>query len=186
MMKLNRAIISFLGFLSLVSFTACATAVTKNSEDAAGAQGKAKGNEPYRITISKKKVVTMEDGCRAVLAVAKADDLKGHFSEDDYKSMVEQLKSMAIMPVNWNMTADTPITKSKVAIMLVRTLGIKGGAVARIVGMNERYAYQECRFLDLISGGGQNRYFDGIELIAIVHRATFFKEHGSLDNLEEQ
>lgn len=187
MMKKNRAISSFLGFLLLASLISCATTTTKSAgESAAPEDGSKKKNVPWHVEVSKHDYVTFEDACRALLGFLKRDELKGAFPKDDYKTMVEELKSNQIMPANWQFSADCPITRRQMSLMICRALKIKGGIIPRIFGMTERYAYKECTYHNLISGGGETLYIDGLELVAIVHRMVHFSEHGSLDNLSRE
>lgn len=84
-----------------------------------------------------------------------------------------------LVPESWNADADTPVTKGKLAYVVVASLDIKGGIWLNVLGNNQRYAYRECLYLGLMGRASQHRYIGGKELLSVLRRGMEYRRaHG--------
>ncbi|MCK5491841.1 MAG: hypothetical protein KAJ14_01880 [Candidatus Omnitrophica bacterium] len=94
----------------------------------------------------------------------------------DTDSQIEFLKTNKIidesLPINFKL--DKPLQKGLTAYLFCRALDLRGGILARIIGLNERRAIKELGFQGIISEGNVSDYISGKELIIILTRAASF------------
>ena len=94
----------------------------------------------------------------------------------DLDSQIEFLKINKIidegLPINFKL--DKPLRKGLTAYLFCRALDLRGGILARIIGLNERRAIKELDFQGIISDGNVSDYVSGKELIIILTRAANF------------
>lgn len=84
-----------------------------------------------------------------------------------------------LAPESWNADKDSPVTKGKLAYVLVSSLGIKGGIWLNLLGNTQRYAYRECLYLGLMGRASQHRYIGGKELLSVLRRGMEYRRaHG--------
>jgi hypothetical protein len=129
-----------------------------------------KGTAYYRHLMTR-EIATFQDGCWIISTL-----IRGKEELRSFKEIRASLMNKGIIPSDWMYTAQTPLTKGKIAYMLCKALGIKGGLTMRIFGVSERYALRECIWLGLISTGHKNKYVTGPELVAILGRASRYIE----------
>ena len=94
----------------------------------------------------------------------------------DTDSQIEFLKTNKIidesLPINFKL--DMPLQKGFTAYLFCRVLDLRGGILARIIGLNERRAIKELGFQGVISDGNVSDYISGKELIIILTQAANF------------
>lgn len=93
-----------------------------------------------------------------------------------FETARDALRQAGILPEDWNYAADSPVTKSMLAYLVCKTLGIKGGVTMRLFGITERYALRECIHLGLIGEGPPTRYIPGRELLGVLRRSQEYKQ----------
>lgn len=64
-----------------------------------------------------------------------------------------------------------PLRRSVAAYMFCRALGIRGGAIGTLMGLNERYAMKELVFKGIMASGNANDIISGEELVSMTNRA---------------
>lgn len=117
---------------------------------------------------------TCEDACRMVLSLAS-----GRHEGGDFESLRRGLLERGLMDPGWTLGPPDPVTKGTVAYLLCRALDIRGGLTMRIFGMTRRYAFRECVYLGIFSGGTPDEYVSGRELIDVITNAEFYRERGT-------
>ncbi len=137
--------------------------------------GKEKRTDAVRRIFAKDRAGT-GDACRLLLGLVKDEPVEGDF-EAVRKDAVER----GLLEASWELTEDAPVTKGTAAYMLVKALGIRGGLTMAVFGPSRRYAFRECVYLKLISGGTPGEHVSGRELLDILSAAERFKQAGSLD-----
>ena len=159
----------------LISATLCGAVLV------AGAHAWAE-NATFFLQLSQTPRATLLDGYRAALA------LQGKpYADVSFQDAREALLEAGVIKARWPTEADVPLSRGRIACILVKVLGIKGGVTMRIFGPSPRYALRECAYLELMAGGAVNRYVTGRELVAIVMRADEFKkDSGAEDNAPDQ
>jgi hypothetical protein len=116
------------------------------------------------------------DACRLILALVKDAPAEG-----DFEAVRKEAVERGLLDAGWELAENAPVTKGTVAYMLVKALGIKGGLTMSVLGPTRRYAFRECVYLRLISGGTPGEYMTGRELIDVLSAAELYKQAGSLD-----
>jgi len=124
-----------------------------------------------------KPVATASDAARVlVVLLSKGKELGGTFA--DCKAY---LRDHAVLPDGWldKATADTPLTKGRLATLLCKALHIRGGLWMRLLGPVPRYALHECVYLELMVPGAEYAHVQGGELVGIIDRADRFQTRGT-------
>jgi len=117
------------------------------------------------------------DTCRMVLSLARGEHTDLPFAE-----LHQELLNRGFVEAEWGLEESAPVTKGTAAFMLVRLLGLPGGVVTRIFGMNRRYAFRECVYSGLLRGKTDMEYLTGRELIDALTDAETFQQAGHLDS----
>lgn len=117
---------------------------------------------------------TFEDACRMALSLAS-----GRHEGGDFESLRRGLLERGLMDPAWTLGPSDSVTKGTVAYLLCRTLDLRGGLTIRIFGLTRRYAFRECVYLGIFSGGTPDEYVSGRELIDVIANAEFYRERGT-------
>ena len=113
----------------------------------------------------------------------------------DIDSQIEFLKINNIIDegLSINFKLNKPLDKGLTAYLLCRVLDLRGGLLARIIGLNQRRAIKELGFQGIISDGNVSDYLSGKELIIILTRTADFiaqtenkKNINNYDNIQEK
>ena len=132
----------------------------------------------YLRRIFEKDRAGFGDACRALLSVVKDEH-----SDDDFAAVRKELESRGIVDAGWDLAETAPVDRGTLAYMLCKALGIRGGVTASVFGMTRRYAFRECVYLGLLSGGTPGQYVSGRELIDILGSVEVYREAGRTDSL---
>ena len=116
------------------------------------------------------------DVLRLFLALSKGAPVEGGFD-----AVRKEAVDLGLADPAWEMSEAAPVSKGTVAYLLVKTLKIKGGLTMAVFGPSRRYAFLECLYLKLISGGTPGEYVSGRELLDILTAAERWKAAGNLD-----
>jgi hypothetical protein len=106
------------------------------------------------------------DACRAALALAD-----GKHSDAPFEELRKDLVSRGFLEEGWALKESDPADKGLVAVLLCKSLGIRGGLMMSIFGVTRRYALRECVHLGLIGSGPADEILGGRELLDILARA---------------
>jgi len=124
-------------------------------------------NAFYRVVAAKPNA-TFEDAVRAFLELAVDTDA----AKIPYEKQFDVLTDMKVVRRGWVGEAQEKLTRGRVAYMICRTCGIKGGLSMAVLGTTERYAFRECVFLGIWEGGTQRDYMTGGELVGVLKWAA--------------
>ncbi|MEK7866219.1 MAG: hypothetical protein AAB434_06010 [Planctomycetota bacterium] len=101
-----------------------------------------------------------------------------HTGKNEQKTF-EEYRAYAIehelISESWEIAADAPISKGKLAYVVVAALDIKGGIWLNLLGNNTRYAYRECLHQGLMGKASQHRYIGGKELLSVLRRGMEYR-----------
>jgi len=128
-------------------------------------------NSFYRITAVKPNA-TMSDAVRAFFILALGPDP----AEMTFEKQAQALIDMKIIRKKWAGDGNAKLTRGKVAYMICRTCGIKGGITMHLLGLTERYCYRECTYLKMMVGGTGRDYMSGGELLGALAKAAEYCE----------
>ncbi|MBI4868307.1 MAG: hypothetical protein HY816_15285 [Candidatus Wallbacteria bacterium] len=91
----------------------------------------------------------------------------------DLSSDTEFLKTRGVMPQDWKPSADAQLSKGWASYLLIKALGERGGAGARVMGWSKRRAYQELVHLQVMPAkGGEHAKLTGPEVITLLDRSA--------------
>jgi hypothetical protein len=124
-------------------------------------------NAFYRVVAAKPNA-TFEDATRAFLELAIDTDA----SKAPYEQQASVLAEMKVIRPGWIANGQEKLTRGRVAYMICRTCGIKGGLSMAVLGTTEHYAFRECVFLGVWEGGTQRDYMTGGELVGVLKWAA--------------
>ena len=130
-------------------------------------------NRFYRILATKPNA-TFEDAVHAFYNLA----LNTEAGKTSFVEQAQALIDMKIIRSKWTGKRKARLTRGRVAYMICRTCGIRGGLTMTIFGPSERYAFRECRYLRVWTGGSQRDYLTGGELLGVLKwAADYLEEH---------
>jgi len=116
-----------------------------------------------------KDVATAADTARALTILVS----EGAENGADFAAAKAYLRARGILPDGWldKAAADAPTDKGRLASLVCRALGIKGGLAMRLLGPLPRLALRECSYLELMAIGCDYTYVTGGELVGVIDRA---------------
>lgn len=81
-----------------------------------------------------------------------------------------------IIPEGWaDIASDSPVSKGRLAYVVVGALDIKGGVWLTVLGRTQRYAYREATHLGLMGKASPHRYIGGKELLSVLRRGMEYR-----------
>lgn len=130
----------------------------------------------YYRTLADRRITTWEDACRVMtIFLGKEKEYP------DFEQQFEFLQTQGIIPKQAKPDAERVLRKGALALMVVRSLGIKGGVMMRLTqplfGASGRYALKECVYLKLMESENEWDVVEGKELLSVLARMPKFKEN---------
>lgn len=168
---LNILIISPVAFLAWGCETAPTGPAPPIQYSSSGPTSDPGADAAFLHNLAAGQTVSMGDACRAMLMF-----LDGSDSAENYSERCERLRARKVIASNWQHAATSPIDKGTAAYMLVRVLGVRGGATLQLTGTSKRYALREMVYNGMMTRGGIHRYVTGEEFIGLLSRAEDFRE----------
>ena len=119
-----------------------------------------------------KDVATVADAARAMTIFVS----QGAEAGADFAAAREYLRGQG-MSEKWleEAQADELLQKGRLASLVCRALGIKGGLWMRLFGPLPRLALRECVYLELMIRGAEYQHVTGGELVGVIDRADRFR-----------
>ena len=116
-----------------------------------------------------KDVATAADTARALAILVS----EGKETGADFDAARAYLRQQKVLPDGWLDSADaqSQTCKGRLAVLLCKALGIKGGLRMRLFGPLPRLALNECAYLEIMVGGCDFCYVSGGELVGAIDRA---------------
>ena len=131
-------------------------------------------NAFYRVLAAKPNA-TFEDAVQAFFELAAERSPRGM----DFERQSRTLIDAKVIRDEWTQQPQAKLTRGRAAYMVCQACGIRGGVTMTIFGPSERYAFRECAYLGLWSGGNQNDYMTGGELVGVLKWAADYVDgHG--------
>lgn len=134
----------------------------------------------YFAELMLKRIAYRYDASKALVILMGVENQ--HIALD---SQIHFFKKTNILPKRFGSEFDPmePLRKGLTAYMFSKALGIKGGLILRLFGMNERYALKELVYQGMMSSGNVKDIVSGEELISILtqagnHRAKMRERDG--------
>jgi len=123
-------------------------------------------NQAEFITgLTAKESVTVADGVRGV-----AFAISGEGTILPFDQALSALGQRDITNKKWDLKADAPLTKGKLAVMLFNAAGLKKGLGDVLFGLSERTALKECANNGLMGGGRPGEEVGGgVALVVSLH-----------------
>jgi hypothetical protein len=127
------------------------------------------GQEAYFTELLAKETADLSDACRTIVLLMGMND---QFS--DRQARFNFLKEEGIIPKNIDADSDHSMSlrKGVIAYMLAKTIDIKGGITLRIFGVNQRYAFKELVYEQIMYPGNVSDIISGQELILTLTQAA--------------
>ena len=130
-----------------------------------------------------KPVATAADTARALTILVS----EGKETGADFKVSKAYLTKCGILPDKWLDKAepDAPTTKGRLAVLVVKAMGIKGGIWMRLLGPIPRLALNECAYLEIMPAGCDYGHVKGGELVGVIDRTDRLRSTGTKDEVPE-
>ncbi|MBN1869303.1 MAG: hypothetical protein JW847_01830 [Candidatus Omnitrophica bacterium] len=123
----------------------------------------------YFSKLLTKEVADVSDAYRVLVILMGLDD---RFSDLD--SQIHFLDQEGIIPEKLSREADNamPLRKGVAAFIFTKAMGIKGGIVLRLFGVNQRYAFKELVHRGIMEPGYVSDVMSGRELVLTLIQAA--------------
>lgn len=128
-------------------------------------------NSYYRVLAAKPNA-TFEDAVRVFFELTLDVDA-GALT---FKEQAKALADMGVIRREWMKDPRMLLTRGRTAYMLCEACRIWGGLTMWVWGNSERYAYRECVYNDVWTGGNQRNLMTGGELMGVLKWAADYLE----------
>ena len=142
-------------------------------EDLPPAEGKVMSDAQFLFDLSKKKYCSTDDAYRGMLFLIDGKD-----TSKDFEERTARLAMRGVVKKNWRHSYNEVVTKGKVAYMLVRALGMRGGVMYNVTNASPRYSLRELVFMGIIVDGTEQSKLSGAEYVGILGRAEDRRQAG--------
>jgi len=122
--------------------------------------------------------VSENDALRGVLMLMKETDAKSTFQQ-----RVETLREKEIIAQHWNMDADRPLSRGKLAYMVYQATDFPGGIILTVAGPSQRYCLRELQYRQMMVSGALFMPVSGMEFISVLRRADVYNDTGKVPDL---
>lgn len=122
----------------------------------------------FRELLEKNNAV-FSDACRTVSILTGVAE-----KYSDFDSQLSFLKDNNTIPrkVEYDLIPNQPLRKGLVAYMYCSAMKIKGGLWMRLFGVNQRYAFKELVYMNMMLPGHEKDIVSGKELILLLTQAA--------------
>jgi hypothetical protein len=101
-------------------------------------------------------------------------------AEQTFAARVDRLRSVGIIGPKWDVDAEKPITRGRLAYMIYQVTKMDGGVILTLAGPSERYCLRELQYKGFITDGAPYSPVSGMEYVAILSRADAYIRTGEL------
>jgi len=129
------------------------------------------------------------DGLSGRTRVSEADAMKGMLlllgeeQETTFAKAVATLKRRGVVSGAWDFQADRHMTKGKVAYMIYRACGVRGGVTLTLLGPSQRYCLKELQYQGLMTAGLPYNKVSGMEYVGVLTRADEYRQTGKVSKV---
>ena len=133
------------------------------------------GSPGFLDRVSSQKTVSENDALRGMLILLYEEDKTATF-----RQRVDTLTDRGIVSGRWDLRADRPLTKGRLAYMVYQACKVPGGVMLALLGPTERYCLRELQYRGMISPGVWYTPVSGQEFVAIMTRAAEYRDTGKV------
>ncbi len=132
------------------------------------------GSPGFLDRISAQTEVSENDAMRGVLLLLDGQDPAGTFG-----ARVAALRKRGIIPAGWDVQADKPLTRGRMAYMIYQACDVPGGVILRVAGPSQWYCLKELQYQGIVA----ERYsvfgrVTGMEFVAVLARGDAYVQTG--------
>ena len=126
-------------------------------------------DQDYFKELLERKNSLFSDACKTVSILMGVAD-----QYPDFQSQFDFLKQNNIIPkkVAYDLVPNQPLRKGLASYMYCKALKIKGGLWMRLFGVNQRYAFKELVYMEMMLPGHEKDIVTGKELILLLTEAA--------------
>ncbi len=143
--------------------------------------------------VSSEKHVSENDAMRGVLMLIRGRDESASFAD-----RVQSLRSLTVVDPSWDVEANRPITRGRLAYMLYQVLEAPGvlnptpawrsqfrprGVVLTLTGPTQRYCLRELHHEGVFASSIVTTPVTGGEFVAVLGRADAYKKAGEVPDI---
>jgi hypothetical protein len=141
------------------------------------AGGESASDAQFFAELGYKDVANAHDAARA-LAILTSE---GKECGGDFEKCKAYLQSRGVLPDGWldKVAPDEPVDKSYLAVLICRSLNIKGGLWMHLFGPQPRLALKECVYHELMVQGAEYAHVSGGELVGVIDRCDRWRARES-------
>ena len=139
--------------------------VAKDSGNDAGSQ------LSYWHDLAERHLTSNDDAFHGVLLY-----LDGKDPSKNYDERVATLKKRNLLASNFHQPADMAIERGTIAVIVVKTLDIRGGWVMHVFGVSPRYAVKELVDDEIFTPSSPQQTFSGSEFVGVIGKLEDFQE----------
>ena len=173
LLMIAAAVLSAAGWL-----VAAEVAVKKPAAPAAKAEAApASSDAAFFGELGYKDVATAADTARALAILIS----EGKETGADFKASKACLTKRGVLPDGWLDTVEpaAPTPKGRLAVLICKALGVKGGLWMRLFGPLPRLALNECAYLEVMAAGCDYGHVTGGELVGVIDRTDRLRSIGT-------
>jgi hypothetical protein len=133
------------------------------------------GNDPqiqldYWHELAGKELINNDEALHGILLY-----LDGKDDCTSYDQRVAALKSRGYLHKSFKQPADQAVERGTIAVVLVKSLNLKGGLTMRLFGDTPRYATKELMYRDIYPMSGTDQVFTGAQFVGVIGKAEDYK-----------
>jgi hypothetical protein len=99
----------------------------------------------------------------------------------DYSARVNALKTRGLLPKDFDRPGDEAVSRGTMALVISKTLAIKGGMMLHLSPDCPRYAVRELVYLELYPPSTPNQTFSGADFVGIIGRVEDYQRGDNTD-----
>lgn len=125
--------------------------------------------------ISTQETVSENDACRGLLMLLDGED-----PSPTFQRRVESLRGRHIVAAAWDLSAETPVTRGRLAYMIYQATEMSGGVILTVTGPSERYCLRELQYRKVMAAGSLMQPATGLEAVSVLSRADTYIRTGKI------
>ncbi len=169
MQKMHIMATGWLGLL-LAAAVGCSNGTIQQGDAKLPADESSAG---YIDRMSSQLTVSENDAMRGVLML-----LEGNDQTETFQQRVETLRTRELIADTWDLQADTPITKGKLAYMIYQATEPTPSLTLALFGPSQRYCLRNLQHLGVMAEGSWFTPVTGMEMVAVLNRADHMIQTG--------
>jgi hypothetical protein len=147
----------------------CGTGVINDGQ----AQLPTESDAAFLDRVASAQTVTQHDATRGLILLTEGQD-----TFDTFAGRVEHLRQAGIIAPDWDMTADKPLTRGRLAYMTYVATEMDGGVILSLSGPSQRYCLRELQYRGVIGEGSLMTNVSGLEFIGVLGQADVYRRTG--------